>query len=89
MRHNRIGMHRPFPALRQLNDYKHDCIESGTDIEYFHCYEDREKIHNAVFNVIATHLDKIRIYCLVVEKAKSTRLYRKIAAFTHGCWVTC
>ena len=63
-------MHRPFPALRQLDDYKHDCIESGTDIEYFHCYGERRKIHNTVFDVIARHLDEIRIYCLVVEKAK-------------------
>lgn len=65
-----IGMHRPFPALRQLDDYRHDCIESGTDVEYFHCYGDRGRIRNTVFDVIARHLDEIRIYCLVVEKAR-------------------
>lgn len=65
-----IGMHRPFPALRQLDDYRHDCIESGTDVEYFHCYGDRVKIRNAVFDVIARHLDEIRIYCEALKWEK-------------------
>lgn len=64
-----VGMRRPFSASDRLDDYRHGCIESGTDIEYFHCHADRRDVREAVFDVIATHLDAIRIHCLVVEKA--------------------
>ena len=36
-----VGMCRPFPAGDRLDDYKYHCIETGTDIERFHCYADR------------------------------------------------
>lgn len=65
-----VSMCRPFPAWEHLDDYKHYCIENGTDIEYFHCHEDRKDVRRAVFNVIATHLNKMRIYCAVIEKTK-------------------
>ena len=49
---------------------KHDCLEAGADIEYFHCYNDRKAIRNTVFDLIASHLDGMHIDCLVVEKAE-------------------
>ena len=29
-----VGMCRPFPAGNRLDDYKYDCIETGTGIEH-------------------------------------------------------
>ena len=67
-----VSMKRPFHFDRALNDYKYDCIESGVDIEYFHCYNDRKAVRNTVFNLIAAHDSAIHIDCLVVEKATIT-----------------
>ena len=64
-----VGMSRPFQVSSRLEDYKYDCIENGTEVEYFHCYNDRWDIRKAVFDLIAAHLDDMRIHCLVVEKA--------------------
>ena len=64
-----VGMRRPFPAFKALDDYKYDCIENGADIEYFHCYNDRKAVRNAVFDLIADHFDEMNVDCLVVEKA--------------------
>ena len=78
-----VSMRRPFLVCRHLDDYKHDCIENGTNIEFFHCYNDRQPTRHAVFDLIATHLDNFRIRCVVVEKAKvaptkqhASRLYQ-------------
>ena len=83
-----ISMRRPFRGFGRLEDYKYDCIESGTDAEYFHCYDDRKTVRDAVFGVIAAHLDDMSIDCLVVEKRKTRpelqedkRLYQ----WTLGC----
>lgn len=72
-----VGMCRPFPASDRLDDYKYECIEQGTDIECFHCYHDRKNVRKAVFDVIAAHLDDLRIHCLVVEKAKTDPALRE------------
>ena len=78
-----VSMRRPFPLCRHLDRYKHDCIEKGTNIEFFHCYNDRKSTRHAVFNRIAEHLDNICIHCVVVEKARiapatqtTSRIYR-------------
>ena len=65
-----VSMERPFPVAAALDDYKHDCLEYGLDLEYFHCYRDGKIVRNRVFELIASHLDGMRIDCLVVEKAK-------------------
>lgn len=65
-----VSMERPFPVAAPLDDYKHDCLEYGLDLEYFHCYRDGKIVRNRVFEMIAGHLDDTHIDCLVVEKAK-------------------
>ena len=65
-----VEMCRPFPGWELLDDYKYRCIENGMDIEYFHCYADRKHVRNTVFNVIAQHLDNMRISCVVIEKTR-------------------
>ena len=78
-----VSMRRPFGVYAELESYKYDCIESGGDVEHFHCHDDRNAVRNAVFSVISAHLDELRIDCLVVEKRKTRpplqedeRLYR-------------
>ena len=65
-----VSMKRPFPLAVPMDDYKHDRLEYGLDLEYFHCYRDGKIVRNRVFELIASHLDGMRIDCLIVEKAK-------------------
>ena len=64
-----VSMRRPFPAFEALDNYKHDCLGAGRNLEHFHCSHDREEVRNGLFNLIAAHLDGKRIDYLVVEKS--------------------
>ena len=64
-----VSIRRPFPAFDALDNYKHDCLEAGRNLEHFHCSHDREEVRNGLFDLIAAHLDGIRIDYLVVEKS--------------------
>ena len=57
------------PGVLELYAVKHEVIDQGIDIEYFHAAEDRQPVRDRVFNVISglTHL---RIDSIVVEKSK-------------------
>ena len=86
-----VGMCRPFPAGDRLDDYKYHCIETGTDIEHFHCYADRWGVRHAVFDLIAADLDNMRIHSVVIEKAttvptmrETTRLYQWMLGYLLG-----
>ncbi len=65
-----VATRRPFPAQASLDNYKHDCLEFGLDTEYFHCSDDNTRVRRKVFELIARHLDSLRIDCLIVEKPK-------------------
>ena len=75
-----VGMSHPFQISSRLDDYKYKCIENGTNVEYFHCYNDRWDIRKTVFDLIAAHLDDMRIHCLVIEKAGTDPALRQTAA---------
>jgi len=57
------------PGVLELHAVKHEVIDQGIDIEYFHAAEDRQPVRDRVFNVISglTHL---RIDSIIVEKSK-------------------
>ncbi len=57
------------PGVLELYALKHEVIDQGIDIEYFHAAEDRQPVRDRVFNVISglTHL---RIDSIIVEKSK-------------------
>ena len=79
-----ISMRRPFPVYEALNDYKHDCLEYGLDMEYFHCVADNNHVRKGVFDLIATHLGGMRhmsIDSLVVEKRKTGPALREDMRF--------
>ena len=66
-----ISTRRPFQTHRDLDDYKHDCLESDLDTEYFHCAEDNTHVRRRVFGLIAANMSALRIDSLVVEKSKT------------------
>lgn len=66
-----VSTRRPFATHGPLDDYKHDCLEFGLDTEYFHCAEDNFRVRARVFDLIATHLNGLRIDSLIVEKPKT------------------
>jgi len=57
------------PGVLELYAVKHEVIDQGIDIEYFHAAEDRQPVRDKVFDVISglTHL---RIDSIIVEKSK-------------------
>ena len=61
---------RPFRIHPQLSDLKHDLLEHGLNIEYFHATEDKQAVRNQVFDIIS-NLDHLRIDSIVVEKRKT------------------
>ena len=79
-----ISMRRPFPVYEALNDYKHDCLEYGLNMEYFHCVADNNHVRKGVFDLIAAHLGGMRhmsIDSLVVEKRKTGPALREDMRF--------
>ena len=79
-----ISMRRPFPVYEALTDYKHDCLEYGLDMEYFHCVADNNHVRKGVFDLIAAHLGGMRhmsIDSLVVEKRKTGPALREDMRF--------
>ena len=71
-----VGMTRPFLIASQLDSYKYDCVEWGLEPERFHCVEDNRHVRGRVFNIIAGHLNELRVDCLVVEKRKTAPALR-------------
>lgn len=61
---------RPFTFVSKLDTLKHDLMERGHDIEYFHASEEAQPVRNHVFSIIQEHLDGLRIDSLIVEKSK-------------------
>jgi hypothetical protein len=84
-----VSTRRPFAAHGPLDDYKHDCLEYGLNTEYFHCADDNARVRGRVFEVIASHLDGLRIDSLIVEKAKIDPALREDKRFSRRCWGTC
>lgn len=83
-----VSLRRPFPLTGQLDEYRHECLEFGLNLESFHCANDNRHVRGRVFELVAAHLDELRIDCIVVEKRKSvpslrqgSRLYPKMLGY--------
>jgi hypothetical protein len=57
-------------GVLELYELKHDLIDQGLDIAYFHAAEDKQIIRDRVFDIIA-RLSHLRIDSVVVEKRKT------------------
>ena len=76
-----VSARRPFAPYGPLDDYKHDCLEFGLNTEYFHCAEDNPWVRRRVFELIAAHLNDLRIDSLIVEKSKTNPALREERRF--------
>lgn len=72
---------RPFQWESALAEVKYDALEAGLDIEYFHATESKQVTRDRVFAAIVSHLPRIRIDSLVVEKRKTRPPLQLDAAF--------
>lgn len=66
-----VAMYRPFGIRDPWDDYRHDLLEYGKDVEYFHCAEDNRYIRERLFNILEQHSTSFHIDSLIVEKAKT------------------
>ena len=66
-----VVMHRPFAFQSALLEVKHDCLQSGLNLEYFHATEDRQAVRNRVFEAIGGHLDELRAYSVIIRKNRT------------------
>lgn len=60
---------RPFGAGSLLTNLRYDFIENGIGLEQFHACEDKDKVRNAVYEVLHALPDCYRVYSAYVEKA--------------------
>jgi hypothetical protein len=67
-------------GIIDLHKLKHELIENGLDIMYFHACEDRQVVRNRVFNLIG-NLGHIRIDSIIVEKRKTGPKLRPLNKF--------
>jgi hypothetical protein len=66
-----IAMYRPFKIRDPWDDYRHELLEYGRDVEYFHCAEDNRYLRDRLFGILQENSRGVRIDSLVVEKSKT------------------
>lgn len=76
-----VTMHRPIEIDSALSEYRYERLDSGFDTEYFHCARDTYAVRDRVFDIIASHRDRLRIDCLIVKKAKIEVALRPMVQF--------
>lgn len=68
------------PGVLELYELKHNLIDQGINIEYFHAAEDRQPVRDRVFAILSG-LDNIRVDAVVVEKRKAAPSTRQMRRF--------
>ncbi len=76
-----VSKTRPFQVCPGLDDLKYNLIESGIDVEFFHCSQDSWHIREKVFSIIESNINNIQIDTLIVEKRKTGPALRDIKRF--------
>ncbi len=66
-----VAMCRPFSIREPWDDYRHELLEFGRDVEFFHCADDNRHMRDRLFGILSDHSDQLRIDSLIVEKAKT------------------
>lgn len=66
-----VAMCRPFAVREPWDDYRHELLEFGRDVEYFHCADDNRYIRDRLFGILYDCRQNLRIDSLIVEKAKT------------------
>lgn len=68
------------PGTIELYTLKHNLIDQGIDIEYFHATDDRQVVRDRVFDIVSS-LDHIRIDSVIVDKRKTDPSLRPLKRF--------
>lgn len=68
------------PGMLELYELKHNLIDLGTDVEYFHAAEDRQVVRDRVFDILSAFA-KARVDSVVVEKRKAAPKVRPLDRF--------
>lgn len=76
-----VAMCRPFAIREPWDDYRHELLEFGRDVEYFHCADDNRYLRGRLFGILNAHSQGFRIDSLIVEKAKAGPALRADARF--------
>lgn len=76
-----VTMCRPFSVRDPWDDYRHELLEFGRNVEYFHCADDNRYLRDRLFQVLHDHRDDLRIDSLIVEKAKAGPALREDSRF--------
>ena len=76
-----VSARRPFDWVSPLDEFKHDCIERGIGIEYFHCYNDSRRVRSSVFDLIESSSADLNVDYLVVDKSKVSPFLRDQSRF--------
>ena len=58
------------PGAEDLYDLKHEIIDRGIDLEYFHASKDKPIVRDRVFDILS-RLNNVRVDSVVVEKRKT------------------
>lgn len=66
-----LAMVRPFPFREAWDDYRHEVLEYGKDLEYFHCADDNKFLRQRLFGILNDYAKTLRVDSLIVEKAKT------------------
>lgn len=66
-----MAMSRPFAIREPWDDYRHELLEFGRDVEYFHCADDNRYLRNRLFSILNSHSSDFQLDSLIVEKAKT------------------
>jgi hypothetical protein len=66
-----VAMCRPFSIREPWDDYRHELLEFGRDVEYFHCADDNRYLRDRLFGVLNEYSSHFSIDSLIVEKAKT------------------
>lgn len=76
-----LAMCRPFSIRNPWDDYRHELLEFGRDVEYFHCADDNQYLRRRLFEILNASAEELRIDSLIVEKAKAGPALRKDERF--------
>jgi hypothetical protein len=72
---------RTFSWDTPMISLKHDLIETGIDLEYFHASEDRQCVRDKVFRIVCDNLSDARLDSIIIEKRKTWPALREMEKF--------
>ena len=76
-----VATQRPFDLYHNLIETRYDLVEAGFDLEEFHAAQDKQAIRDQVFADIATQLQRLKIYSIIIEKSKTNPTIREPRVF--------